>query len=569
MRSGTSCSKTLIRSDWRRFWPAAFLYAFVSFFALPLPLWVGRDRFPARQMLTEQVYDSLPVFVLLAFFFGLFLAMAVYSYLMTGRSVGLLHALPVSRDRQFFSHFAAALSMLTAANALTFVLAVLMEALTGNPVTWKALLLWLAITELSGFFFLALATLAAAVTGWLLAVPVIYVGWNFMAWAYYVILQALADILYTSHVGGSFYGSVACWLTPVVQLMRTVTRRYEVIPPAPAEGVLLPTLHTALIYGAVGLGLLALAWALYRRRRSEAAGDAMAFRPLRPVARYVISIAAGLALGTLVYEMVSSGGRNVVGMILWQVVMGTLVYCAVEMLLRKTYKIFDGRTAAGLLALWLVLAGTCLAMKFDVTGFEKRVPRAEQVESATIYLSGVNMESTDVSDPAAVQAVLDLHRGLLEREDTESGWGVFRVSYRLRGGATLERQYPVDPEDPSLRPALEALVNRPEIRNSLVLEDYGRFGEQFTGGYAAAFLTGRELVLTPEQCLAIYRALEADMARPVSLDEETYTGLSVELTTTQGTYYLWRLRGDCVSTLRVLQELGLIDSADQLDEKHR
>ena len=38
MRFATSCSKTLIRSDWRRFWPVGFLYALISFFMLPLSL---------------------------------------------------------------------------------------------------------------------------------------------------------------------------------------------------------------------------------------------------------------------------------------------------------------------------------------------------------------------------------------------------------------------------------------------------------------------------------------------------------------------------------------------------
>ena len=126
MRFATSCSKTLIRSDWRRFWPVGFLYALISFFMLPLPLWVGGQNWQGGlsagrdAFLAEQVWGSLPGFVILTSFFGAAVAMAVYSYLMAGKSVGLMHALPVSRGRQFFSHFAAGLSMLTAANCLTF-----------------------------------------------------------------------------------------------------------------------------------------------------------------------------------------------------------------------------------------------------------------------------------------------------------------------------------------------------------------------------------------------------------------------------------------------------------------
>ena len=158
MRFATSCSKTLIRSDWRRFWPIGFLYALISFFMLPLPVWVNRELTDGGALwggrrAAQVVREMSPGFVILAFFFGLILAMAVYSYQMNGKSVGLMHALPVSRDRQVFSHFAAAMSMLTAANCLTFLLTLLMEALTSS-VEIRSLLVWLAVTELVDFFFL-------------------------------------------------------------------------------------------------------------------------------------------------------------------------------------------------------------------------------------------------------------------------------------------------------------------------------------------------------------------------------------------------------------------------------
>ena len=570
MRFATSCSKTLIRSDWRRFWPIGFLYALISFFMLPLPVWVNRELTDGGALwgsrrAAQVVREMSPGFVILAFFFGLILAMAVYGYQMNGKSVGLMHALPVTRRRMFFSHFAAALSMLTAANCLTFLMALLMEAVTGC-VEPGSLLLWLVITELIGFFFLAFATLAVSVTGWLLAVPVIYVGFNFVVWAYWMILQALAGILYPSYGSVFSYGGAVEWLTPVVRLMRVTTDRYG---PALRVGTRLydpgdRTLSTVLIYAAAGVVMLALAWLLYRKRHSETAGDAIAFRPLRPVARYVISIAAGLALGTMIYEMVTWGGRNVVALILWQLAMGALAYCAVEMLLRKSFRIFDRRTAVGLLALWLVLAGTCLAMKWDITGYEKRVPAAEQVQA--VEVNGIAQVTLNSEDPETVQAVIDLHRALMEQREPENPWGRCSVQYTLKNGSTMEREYRVDLEDGPARRTLTALLNRPEIRQALLVEDYGEYGEQFTGGYAVNYVSGQELVLTPGQCLTLYRALEADMeilVTPEQLDA-AYRSFDLELNTTEGTYHIWRLFPNCANTLAVLQNVGLIESPEEL-----
>ncbi len=571
MRSATSCSKTLIRSDWRRFWPAAFLYAFISFFMLPLPVWVNRELTDGGTLwggrrAAQVVREMSPGFVILVFFFGLILAMAVYGYLMAGKSVGLMHALPVSRNRQFLSHFAAALSMLTAGNAVTFLLALLMEALT-RSVEIKSLLVWLAVTELTGFFFLAFATLCTVVTGWLLAVPVIYVGFNFVVFLYQTILEVLAKLLYPSYVGPDFAGSVVEWLTPVVKLVDVAAQRvYTVYERGLAltnygyNPELLPAL---LIYTAIGLAMLGLALVLYRRRHSESAGDAVAFKPLRPVARYMSSIAGWLALGTLVHQMITWGGRNAVSLILWQLLMGGLVYCAVEMLLRKSYKIFDRRTAVGLLALWLVLAGVTGSMKLDLTGYEKRVPAADRVEVVSISVNGYE---TDLAGPDSVQAVLALHRALARQGTPALPQGSVRLEYHLKNGANMNRCYEVDLENPAVHEAMTEVLNQPLMRRALLLQDYGRYGETFTGGYAENLTDGRSLVLSPEDCQKLYQALRADMERPVTpeLLWDTSSILNVGLTTNKGSYRLWQVRLDCADTIGALIEIGVIDSQADL-----
>ncbi len=574
MRSATSCSKTLIRSDWRRFWPAAFLYAFISFFMLPLPVWVNRELTDGGTLwggrrAAQVVREMSPGFVILVFFFGLILAMAVYSYLMAGKSVGLMHALPVSRNRQFLSHFAAALSMLTAGNAVTFLLALLMEALT-RSVEIKSLLVWLAVTELTGFFFLAFATLCTVITGWLLAVPAIYVGFNFVVWAYEMILKALAGLLYPNVTNMSHISGAALWLTPAAKLVDVAAQRvYTVYERGLAltnygyNPELLPAL---LIYTAVGLAMLGLALVLYRRRHSESAGDAVAFKTLRPVARYVISIAAGLALGTLAHQMITWGGRNAVSLILCQIIMGGVVFCAVEMLLRKSYKIFDRRMAAGLLALWLVLAGVTGAMALDVVGVQRRVPEADRVESVRVYGQALS-RSVELTDPAAVQTVISLHRALIDSGEPAESWEDLYVEYELKDGSAMSRRFKVDLKNPAVYEAMTEMLNQPLMRRVLLLEEYGKYGTTFTGGYADCYTTGRTLVLSAQDCLKVYQALEADMERPVTPEslEDVASNFRVELVTIQGGYDLWQLRRDCRDTIATLIELGLIDSEADLE----
>lgn len=172
-RKTSCCNGTLLRSDVRHYWPAGFLYVLVWLMILPIPLLqTARDylRFQSEQtvqlaaQLHNHVYAAMTGSLVLAVLAGAVIPMAVYAYLMTPRSVGLMHALPVTRTSQFFTHFLSGFGLLTAGNLLIFLLSALAMMPSGS-VDWAALGLWLLVTELLELFFLSLGALCAMATG--------------------------------------------------------------------------------------------------------------------------------------------------------------------------------------------------------------------------------------------------------------------------------------------------------------------------------------------------------------------------------------------------------------------
>ncbi len=586
MRSATSCSKTLIRSDWRRFWPLTFLYAFISFFIMPVGIlnegsysyysgyMTEAEQYAQRAYsVAAHVYGSLPAFTIISLFLGVGLAMVLSGYMMKSNSVGLMHALPVSRTRQFLSHFGAGLSMLTAANLLTFVLSLLVEALIG-VVDVVPLLIWLLAVELVGFFFLSFGTLCAMATGWLLAVPVIYFGLNFVVMAYHLLLDAVADLLWLGHNSVTDPGGAVEWLTPVVKLVNTLRDQYDFVEDAYQKGATLLTanpkaLPTVLIYALVGVGMLALAALLYRVRHSETAGDAIVFPWLRPVVKYVISIAAGLALGLFIHQAFFGGGRNVVGLIICQMIMGGLTYCGVEMLLRKSYKIFDGRTLLGLAALWLALIAVCVCIKLDITGRERAVPPAAQVESVNI--SGGCIMELETDDLKIIETVTKLHRLLAKSDEPAMANTTYiNMTYHLRSGNAISRGYRVDLDDPDQYHAYTELLNWDPVRQGLLMDRFDVYGRQFVYGCVTNYAAGENLELTPGQCLALYHALELDMEHHVTPEMLRKEVAEVEITLDTeggGEYRIYRLRPDCTNTLALLEEYGLTIPEEGTNEK--
>lgn len=543
-RKTSFCNAALLRSDIKRYWPLLFLYVAVWVVILPMQILsasrecdgVADGIMTVLQMRQHNVIiQSMPASVVMSLLFGCFAAMAVWSYLMSGRTVGLMHALPVTRTQAFFSHILSVLGALTAGNVLIFLLTALCSA-GFSYVDWTALGTWLLLTELMTLFFFALGSLCAMVTGWLLAVPVLYGAMNVVALLLYAVISTMTQMFYFGY-SSSDIPEFITWLTPVGRIWDAVAnggaQPIEVQFPEPIgtqsyHRFQLPAsaFSTCIIYAAVGIALLALVWWLYKKRPSETAGDAMSFRWLQPIARWSIGLCGGLGLGLFLNYVIL--GSSFAGLLICQLVMGVICFFAAQMLLKKKFRIFTSRWWVETLALVLTLLAVTLCIKLDITGYQHRVPDAEDVTSVRFNASYADF-TTD--DPAAVESVISLHRAILEQYDetgerlenqtyldTEGGPTTcyVRVDYQLRNGTSLRREWRVSIVNGSdIHRLLTQLVSRTDSRESLMgLDSLWKYGgvSNVVGGYVSQYGTGAFADLTRQQAQDLVSHALADAA---------------------------------------------------------
>lgn len=544
-RKTSFCNAALLRSDIKRYWPLLFLYVAVWVVILPMQILsasrecdgVAEGIMTVLQLRQHNVIiQSIPASVVMSLLFGCFAAMAVWSYLMSGRTVGLMHALPVTRTQAFFSHVLSALGALTAGNVLIFLLTALCSA-GFSYVDWAALGTWLLLTELMALFFFALGSLCAMVTGWLLAVPVLYGAMNVIALLLYAVISTMTQMFYFGY-SNSDIPEFITWLTPVGRIWDAVANGgaqpidvqfREPIGTQSYQRVQLPAsaFSTCIIYAAVGIALLALVWWLYKKRPSETAGDAMSFRWLRPIARWSIGLCGGLGLGLFLrYTAFIDGGF--VCLLICQLVMGVICFFAAQMLLQKKFRIFNKRWWLETAAMVLVLAAVTVCVKLDITGYQHRVPDAEDVTSVRFSASYADFTA---DDPAAVESVISLHRAILEQYDetgerlenqtyldTEGGpiTRYVRVDYQLRNGTSLRREWRVSIVNGSdVHRLLTQLVNRTDSRESLIgIDSLARYGgvNAVISGYVRRYDTDEVAELTRQQAQDLASLALADAA---------------------------------------------------------
>lgn len=534
-RKTSFCNGTLLRSDLRHFWPAGFVYVLIWLMILPIQLLrVGYDAPRDDGLLAENLEPLLHNVIVgasvgslvLAVVCGVVIPMAVYAYLMTPRSVGMMHALPVKRTTQYFSHFLAGFGLLTAGNLLIFLLSVLAQ-LPFGVVDWAALGQWLLLTELLELFFLSLGALCAMVTGWLLAIPVLYVAVNFAALLLCSVVQFLQRWFYFGFQYTT-YPPFVQWLTPIIKLAEDVgfldgeyiTRNGIEVYWRSLSAQALPT---SAIYAAVGLVLLALGWLLYRKRPSETAGDAISFPWLRILVRWAVGLCGGLGLGLFLSSFVLGGSHSLAKLLLCQVFMGLLCFVAAQMLLQKTFRVFR-RSWKELAALAAAMVALTLAIRADVLGVQYRVPDVPQVDNVRVMVSRCEGGNFLASDSTAIETVTSLHRAILDQgPENADDSRVLYVSfyYTMKNGQEIRRNYGIaEREGAETYRKINQLLNLPQARsyavgiNDLTDEEL----DTVRGGFVEDSDTGFSVDLTREQALALCRAAQQDVAAAVDTD---------------------------------------------------
>lgn len=527
MRSKTSCfNGTLFRKNLSRYWP---LWGLASFGGAMFPLAMLLEllhnglRFWSPLETRQAYYTVLSYGVpVISIVYAILCAMAVWSYLYNARSVGMMHTLPIRREGLFVTNVLSGLTMMAIPYTVTGVLLVLVSLLFGGFEPMGVLVTVLGVMGESLFFF-GLATLCAFIVGNVFMLPALYGLLNFIA----VLTDFMVNLLAQGFCFGlnSSYSGTVEWLSPVVYLVQKISpnstyetqwvtdrlggQRYET---SVLTSVTLENGWLIAAYAAAGAALLGLAWLLYRRRRSESAGDVVAVGWMKPVFRYGCAVYAAILGGRLLYALLWESFQNgqyfaLLPMILCMIAGGAVGYYAASMLLAKTPRVFK-TTWKGMLAVALGCAALCGAMKCDLFGVTRRVPAPDSVKLVNVYAAGSNYYLTPGKDDDLIAEVRALHQAIVDDRDyimsTAEGRSVYmeteedsytigapaseivstsvssfantsvRFTYTLNSGLKVERRYNLyltqnrmDQED-TYDHLLDQLINSQEMRQKRI-----------------------------------------------------------------------------------------------------
>lgn len=445
MKSRISCCNAgLLRRTLLRGAPLWGLWTLGGLLLLPLHL-LSLFRVDSRET-TEYLLGITQVGTVLVFGYGLLVAWYLFAYLYNTRTAYHYGSLPLRRETQFLTRYLAGLLFHLVPAAVIALLTILVTVLQGANCL-AASGTFFAATSLVYLFYYSLAVLIAQLVGHIAALPVLYVVLNFTS---VVVETILAGVIRTFTFGmASGQNLWPDWLSPLFYSLQKNLFGYKTIwddVTGEFQSVQFNGWVSALIFGAVGLGFALLAFLLFRKRHLETAGDVIAVSFLKPVFLYALSLGCGIVLGWVFSEYLFYNGRNRFLTMLICMLLGTaLGYWAGQMLLQKSLRVLSKGNWIRCGAALLVVAAGMLCCRYDITGFSRYVPDAEDVESISLdYDGGIVTDRGIIEETVALHQEIVDQRYTIEAETARADWSPsFRITYRLQDGSYVLRSFPL------------------------------------------------------------------------------------------------------------------------------
>jgi len=508
-------SLPLLKENLKRYMAIPVIAFLIYLFLGVIPIFLEYNKYNSNNsgqnyFLYYFVFDALQnsyfVFIAMLISLPVITGAVVLRYLHVPASVTALHSMPFTRAKLFNTNIISGLIMIITPVLLTgaVLLATAPYMAVIRPETvidiftqaavwrwmWQSLIIIIAIYAVTVF------------TGVLTGNPIVHIGASILITlivpALMLIIETYSQIFLLGYdSGNSFYLASLFWSSPVVAAFYGI---FEEALPIYAQVLFIP-------YSAV---LLGFSMFIYYRRRLEKASDSFAFNSVSALATYLIAFMGMNLTVFLILMGWLDAADTPVGLIIGVYVISAVVFFLTgRIIAQKTFRVFNKQTLVSFGIYALIAVAFILIFALDLTGFEKRVPSENSVDSATITLvipvfGELGFNSVYGSPPNVtlytkdnINAVRTFHKEAVESRQ-ESGdlnrngsiwWAELPISYKLNSRYMCRSYY-------TAYPLLEASAGLKQIFESEEYKSQFSLASVDLTGLTAIYVTNGPMAAT-------------------------------------------------------------------------
>lgn len=378
------------------------LYLVIMFLVMPFSFFLS---FLSNPHSTNIYIPTEVLFHLLALGMSVALPLILFHYINNRQAVDVFHSLPVSRKNLFWGNYLFGLAVLLIPYILFGIVTLGAQAVVNRDLSLDVdypMILTAIICFYSTMVFIMVncGTLFESITYF----GIIHIG-------YPLFMSAVLSFISSNTYGypsnsASFIGNILYSFSPVRQLLDFYPN-WEFY-----QWWKLPVLLGIAVISAI-LGAY-----LYKRRKSESAGQSFAYIPLFYIGSLLISITVGLGF------VLSLGSKKITSYI-FGILLGLAVYFILDTIRNRGFRKIAQTAMVGCTAAILVTAVFASSNLTHTFGYETRIPQVQQIKSVVLYWNAPGSLGTSaldngvtLNDRESIEAALSFHKSVTANIDT-------------------------------------------------------------------------------------------------------------------------------------------------------
>lgn len=478
-----SCLENHKRRIW--VWIVAFMMQLLIYVGV-LTVYLSRIRFwyedgayrtneEFRKAMAQAAQDALgfqPVLFISVMVLAVIIGKQGFSYLNDRRKVDMYHSVPVSKTRRFFAIYLNGIVIYLTATLFGLLVGTVVAAAQGAITSSVLAVIGLAFVWNLTFFLVVYHTMILAV---------MLTGNSFVALCVFGILAVYEPMLYECIVSFRYsfferYSNYFIPFTPKCSAFADYFNHTESIKYMSTSqemaGTAVPYIGKWFVLAVI---LFIAVYVCYHKRMSEAAGKAIAFAKLKPVIKILVVVEASMIVGSVVRD---AAYENDVLMLIGMLLAGIICCAVLEVIYEFDLKCVLRHWVSSGVAVFAVLAVFCI-FKFDLLGYDRYVPEADQVESVVFepnveyadywddtfeYISGNEYLMEHMYVTAVEDVVALAQKDQQEEQENMGDPRRVEVVYRLKSGRNVERGFWVDFDNPANEELLNHIIGSQEFK---------------------------------------------------------------------------------------------------------
>lgn len=381
-----------------------------------------------REHYIEILYN--PIVLLTIFVLPVLVSILLFKYTNEEKSSSFIHGLPISKRKLYITNILTGIVMYVIPFLVNLIIILLLNlGEMGKYLQFADIMKWFGVCMLYNTIFFAFATFigtfcASKISHGILTYILMYAPVGVL-----VLTSAITEnILYGfKGLSSNFEEFTKLPFIKIIEDFREMSSYYL------DQAIKFET-STIIIYIISIIVMLVLGYFIYKKRKLEITKEFIAFKGIRSFIKYAATFLVNLLSYMYFYDVI---GKHNIRTLLASFVITLIAYLIIEMILKKTYKVF--KSIIGFIIYAVVITITFVILNTGAFGYETRIPKAEDVEEVSF---GMRNETINFKEKQNIENIIDFQQKLVDEK--KKGYTEYTIEYKLKDGRKITRKYDIN-----------------------------------------------------------------------------------------------------------------------------